>query len=151
MDSDVLSGYVIKLEMGLQKIRLTGHEKPDMEGNFCESMKTFIKEAEVEIAKIKMIEKRALSSVKDVTEYFHGDTAREGVQPFRIFMIVREFLGVLDHVCKEVGEMQNKTMTGTTRSFRIAATASLPVLNRFNLNLNHHSMSSDDESSYSTP
>lgn len=148
MDSDVLSGYVTKLEIGLHKIILAGHEKPDTQGNFFESMKMFLKEAEVEIEKIKVDEKKALASVREVTEYFHGDTAREGAQPFRIFTIVRDFLGVLDHVCKEVGQMQDRTMMGSAGSFRIAATASLPVFNRFNV---HQSISSDDESSYSSP
>ncbi|KAJ0469230.1 putative formin, FH2 domain-containing protein [Helianthus annuus] len=149
MDSDVLSGYVTKLEIGLQKIRISGHEKPDMQGNFFESMKKFLKEAEIEIAKIKIDERKALASVRDVTEYFHGDTAREGAQPFRIFMIVRDFLAVLDRVCKEVGQMQDRTMMGSARSFRIAPTASLPVLDRYNVH--HSTMSSDDESTYSSP
>ncbi|XP_076949924.1 formin-like protein 6 [Bidens hawaiensis] len=148
MDSDVLSGYVTKLEIGLQKIRITGHEKADTQGMFFESMKKFLKEAEIEIAKIKIDERKALASVRDVTEYFHGDTAREGVQPFRIFMIVRDFLGILDRVCKEVGQMQDRTVMGSARSFRIAPTASLPVLDRYNV---RHNISSDDESAYSSP
>lgn len=148
MDSDVLSGYVTKLEMGIHKIRITGNEKPEMQENFFKSMKMFLNEAEIEIAKIKIDERKALASVRDVTEYFHGDTAREGAQPFRIFMIVRDFLNVLDHVCKEVGQMQDRTMMGSGRSFKIGPTASLPVLNRFNM---HHNISSDEESSYSSP
>ncbi|XP_076905654.1 formin-like protein 6 [Bidens hawaiensis] len=148
MDSDVLSGYVTKPEIGLQKIRITGHEKADTQGMFFESMKKFLKEAEIEIAKIKIDERKALASVRDVTEYFHGDTAREGAQPFRIFMIVRDFLGILDRVCKEVGQMQDRTMMGSARSFRIAPTASLPVLDRYNV---HHDISSVDDSAYSSP
>lgn len=116
-------------------------------GNFFESMKMFIKEAEIEIAKIKIDERKALVSVKNVTEYFHGDTSREGAQPFRIFMIVRDFLGILDHVCKEVEQMQERTTVGSARSFRIPSTASLPVLNRYHV---PHCISSDEESSYSS-
>ncbi|KAJ9540821.1 LOW QUALITY PROTEIN: hypothetical protein OSB04_027327 [Centaurea solstitialis] len=149
MDSDVLSGYVVKLEMGLQKIRLAGHEKADMQGNFFDSMKIFLKAAEIEIAKIKIDERKALASVRDVTAYFHGDTAREGAQPFRIFMIVRDFLRILDQVCKEVSQMHDRSTVGSARSFRIPPTASLPVLSRYNV---HDSTSSDDdESSYSSP
>lgn len=145
MDSDVLSGYVTKLEMGLEKVRLVlQYEKSDMQGKFFNSMKMFLKEAEEEISRIKADERRALLHVKEVTEYFHGDTAKEEAHPLRIFMIVRDFLSILDHVCKEVGRMQERTMVGSARSFRISSTASLPVLNRYNV---RQYSSSDEESS----
>ncbi|XP_007047509.2 PREDICTED: formin-like protein 6 [Theobroma cacao] len=144
MDSDVLSSYVSKLEMGLEKVRLVlQYERPDMQGNFFNSMKMFLRDAEEEIAKIKADEIKALLLVKEVTEYFHGNAAKEEAHPFRIFMIVRDFLSILDHVCKEVGRMQDRTMVGSARSFRISATASLPVLSRYNV---RQDGSSDDES-----
>lgn len=144
MDSDVLSSYVTKLEMGLEKVRLVlQYERPEVQGKFFNSMKLFLKEAEAEIVRIKDDERRALFLVKEVTQYFHGDTAKEEAHPFRIFMIVRDFLATLDLVCKEVGKMQDKTMVGSARSFRISSTASLPVLNRYNV---RHDSSSDDES-----
>ncbi|XP_022775115.1 formin-like protein 6 [Durio zibethinus] len=144
MDSDVLSSYVSKLEMGLEMVGLIlQYEKPDMQGNFFNSMKMFLRDAEEEIAKIKAEERKALLLVKEVTEYFHGNAAKEEAHPFRIFMIVRDFLSILDHVCKEVGRMQDRTMVGSSRSFRISATASLPVLSRYNVKQDG---SSDDES-----
>ena len=103
----------------------------------------FLRDAEEEISKIKADERKALLLVKEVTEYFHGNAAKEEAHPFRIFMIVRDFLSILDHVCKEVGRMQDRTMVGSARSFRISATASLPVLNRYNV---RQDASSDDES-----
>ncbi|KAI8018606.1 Formin-like protein 6 [Camellia lanceoleosa] len=86
----------------------------------------------------------ALSLVKEVTEYFHGNAAKEEAHPLRIFMIVRDFLSILDNVCKEVGKLQDNTMVGSARSFRIPANASLPILNRYNV---RHDTSSDEESS----
>lgn len=144
MDSDVLSSYVSKLAMGLEKVRLVlQYDKPDVNGKFFNSMKLFLQEAEEEILRIKADERKALFLVKEVTEYFHGDTNKEEAHPFRIFMIVRDFLKVLDHVCKEVGNMQDRTLVGSARSFRIAATAPLPVLNRYNV---RQEDSSDDDS-----
>ncbi|KAI3813406.1 hypothetical protein L1987_18128 [Smallanthus sonchifolius] len=148
MDSDVLSGYVSKLETGLQKIRSEGDESQELEGNFHGSMRLFVKEAETELKKIKIDEQKAMACVKDVTEYFHGDTVKEGVYPLRIFMIVRDFLGILDHVCKEVGQMQDRIMVGSARSFRVPTSAPLPVVARYKT---RHSSSSDEESSYSSP
>ncbi|KAJ6930284.1 formin-like protein 6 [Populus alba x Populus x berolinensis] len=71
--------------------------------------------------------------MKEVTEYFHVHAMKEEVHPFRILMIVRYFQNVLDHVCKEVRKMQERTMVGSARSFMISATASLPILNRYNV------------------
>ncbi|GMH06361.1 hypothetical protein Nepgr_008201 [Nepenthes gracilis] len=134
MDSDVLGSYVSKLEDGLKKIgSVSQYEKPDMQGRFFESMKAFLKGAEEEIALIKGEERKALALVKEVTEYFHGDTAKEEAHPFRIFMIVRDFLSILDHVCKDVGRIQERTVMGSARSFRISANAPPPVLKRYNI------------------
>lgn len=146
MDSDVLSSYVSKLEKGLDKVRVAlQHEKSDMQGNFFHTTKLFLKKAEEEIEKIKADERKALFLVKEVTEYFHGNAAKEEAHPFRIFMIVRDFLNILDQVCREVGRMQQeRTVIGSSRSFRIAASASLPVLNRYNV---RQDRSSDEESS----
>lgn len=144
MDSDVLSSYVTKLEMGLEKVRLVlQYERPEMQGKFFSAMKLFLRDAEEDIVRIKADERKALFLVKEVTEYFHGDAAKEEAHPFRIFMIVRDFLAILDQVCKEVGRMQERTVMGSARSFRISATASLPVLNRYNV---RQDTSSDDES-----
>ncbi|XP_061365569.1 formin-like protein 6 [Gastrolobium bilobum] len=142
MDLDVLSSYVSKLEMGLDKVRLVlQYEKPDMQGNFFNSTKIFLKDAEKKIDWIKADERKALFLVKEVTEYFHGDTAKEEAHPFRVFMVVRDFLNILDQVCKEV--MQDRTVISSARSFRIAASASLPVLNRYHA---RQDRSSDEES-----
>lgn len=144
MDSDVLSSYLSKLETGLEKVRVVlQNQMPNIQGKFFESMRKFLKEAEEGITRIKAEERKALSLVKEVTEYFHGNTSKEEAHPFRIFMIVRDFLSILDNVCKEVGRMQDHRVVGASGSFRIPANASLPVLNRYNV---RRDSSSDDES-----
>ncbi|KAG6398200.1 hypothetical protein SASPL_139655 [Salvia splendens] len=135
MDSDVLSSYVSKLEMGLQKASMVmQYERQSTQGKFFSSMKEFLEEATDEIARIKAEERKALSLVKEVTAYFHGNAAKEEAHPFRIFMIVRDFLAILDNVCKDVGRMHDIATVGAGRSFRIPATASLPVLDRYHTN-----------------
>ncbi|KAK9749572.1 hypothetical protein RND81_02G135400 [Saponaria officinalis] len=144
MDADVLSSYVSKLEMGLEKVRLVlQQEKSDNENKFFESMKRFLKEAENQIARVKAHERRALAHVREVTEYFHGDTAKEEAHPLRIFLIVRDFLSLLDNVCKEVSKMDERSVMGTARSFRISAYPPPPVVTKFNVRRDD---SSGDES-----
>lgn len=134
MDFDVLRGYVNKLETGLEKIKsVLQLERQCTQGQrFFMTMQGFLKEAEKEIERVKGEEKRALGRVKDITDYFHGDAAKEEAHPPRIFLVVRDFLSTLDHVCKEVGRIQqDRTVIGSARSFRISATTSLPVLSLY--------------------
>ncbi|KAL2531788.1 Formin-like protein 6 [Abeliophyllum distichum] len=86
MDSDVLSSYVSKLEMGLEKVRLIlQHEKQSIQSRFYDSMKMFLKEAEEEISRIKSEERKALSLVKEVTEYFPWGRCKGGGPSFENF------------------------------------------------------------------
>lgn len=130
MDFDVLHGYVSKLETGLGKIKsVLQLEKQCTQGlKFFTTMHDFLKEAEQEIEQVRCEEKRALGRVKEITEYFHGNVAKEEAHPLRIFMVVRDFLSTLDHVCREVSQ-QDRTFVGSARSFRISATSALPILN----------------------
>ncbi|KAJ3673975.1 hypothetical protein LUZ60_005967 [Juncus effusus] len=133
MDSDVLSSYVSKLESGLERISsVIQLERECSEGRkFFDSFKGFLIEAGREIKRVREEEKRVILHVKEITEYFHGDAGRAESHPLRIFMVVRDFLAILDNVCKEVGRMQDRTFVGSARSFRVSASASLPVLNRY--------------------
>ncbi|CAN6485725.1 unnamed protein product [Victoria cruziana] len=129
MDSDVLASSVRKLAAGLEKVsdalRLSG----DDEGNaqFASSMSSFKTNAEEEIVRIRTEENAALSHVKEITEYFHGNAAREEAHPFRIFVIVSDFLDVLDRVCKQVGRMQLQTaVPGGGRQLPVPTNPILP-------------------------
>ncbi|KAK4349338.1 hypothetical protein RND71_032093 [Anisodus tanguticus] len=107
MDSDILSNEVAKLAAGVAKI--TDVLKLNQELVFGESwtkfsgsMNGFLKIAEGEIINIQAQEDVALSMVKELTEYFHGDlAAKEESRLIRIFMVVRDFLSILDQVCKD--------------------------------------------------
>ncbi|XP_065016556.1 formin-like protein 8 [Musa acuminata AAA Group] len=148
MDSDVLSSYVLRLDIGLQKIKsVLQLEKSCTQGmKFFDTMKVFLEEAERKIDHVKAEEKRVMNIVKETTEYFHGDAAKEA-HPLRIFMVVRDFLSVLDNVCKEVGRLQERTSMGSARSFRISVNASLPVLQRYEQRRVVQSDDDDDSSS----
>ncbi|XP_009395610.2 formin-like protein 8 [Musa acuminata AAA Group] len=149
MDSDVLSSYVLRLDIGLQKIKsVLQLEKSCTQGmKFFDTMKVFLEEAETKIDHVKAEEKRVMNIVKETTEYFHGDAAKEEAHPLRIFMVVRDFLSVLDNVCKEVGRLQERTSMGSARSFRISVNASLPVLQRYEQRRVVQSDDDDDSSS----
>ncbi|XP_062204896.1 formin-like protein 4 [Phragmites australis] len=147
MDFDVLHGYVSKLEAGLGKIKsvIQLEKQCTQVQKFFVTMHDFLKEAELEIEHVRCEEKRALGRVKGITEYFHGDAAKEEAHPLRIFMVVRDFLSMLDHVCREISQ-QDRKVVGSTRSFRMSTTA-MPVLNTRSQH-GRESNSDDDSSSW---
>ncbi|KAG6403527.1 hypothetical protein SASPL_135751 [Salvia splendens] len=118
MDAEVLSTYVAKLAKGMRNVKEI--LELDESGNrFAESMNGFAKNAEEEICRIQAQESLALSLVKEITEYFHGNSAMEEPHPFRIFMVVRDFLTVLDRVCKEVGMINERTIISSAHRFPV--------------------------------
>nr|KYP40396.1 Formin-like protein 1 [Cajanus cajan] len=132
MDSDTLSCDVAKLARGIEKVVQVvklNEESPlkDTNQNFFDAMKGFLKRGEQEILAIQAHEKNALSSVKEITEYFHGNSAKEEAHPFRIFMVVRDFLSILDGVCKEVGKVNERTLVGSRQSVMPA----IPIMPTF--------------------
>ncbi|KAM4105754.1 hypothetical protein ACB094_04G016300 [Castanea mollissima] len=154
MDSDVLSNEVAKLAEGISKISEVVKLNEELalketSRKFSESMNVFLKKAGEEIVKIQAQEKVALSLVKEITEYFHGNSAKEEAHPFRIFLVVRDFLSTLDQVCKEVGKVNERTIVGSSRQFPMPVNPTLPpVFPEFNGR--QHYGSSDDESSSSS-
>ncbi|KAK8913684.1 Formin-like protein 1 [Platanthera zijinensis] len=152
MDSEVLSSYVSKLAGGIGKIgdvlRLKEEELSSSRSGFHEAVSAFMKKAEDEIIRIQAQESVALSLVKEITEYFHGNSAKEEAHPFRIFMVVRDFLSILDQVCREVGKITDRTIASSTRQFPVPVNPTLPSL--FPKLRALRPESSDDESSASS-
>lgn len=146
MDSDVLSIDVAKLATGISKIREViklneGIALKDNSCKFSESMNEFLKKAEEEIVRIQAQDRVALSMVKEITGYFHGNSAQEEAHPFRIFMVVRDFLSILDQVCKEVAKVNKRAIYSSARPLQNPPPP--PVFP--GLNVRQHYSSSDGE------
>ncbi|TVU18429.1 hypothetical protein EJB05_34530, partial [Eragrostis curvula] len=106
IDINRLSRTVSDLGVGLGKVhdvlRLNSMvTSVESARRFHNSMSTFLRQAEEEILKIQSQESTCLSSVKEMAEYFHGDSANDEAHMFRVFASVREFLVMLDRICKE--------------------------------------------------
>ncbi|KAK1412696.1 hypothetical protein QVD17_34150 [Tagetes erecta] len=143
MDSEVLKADVTRLSNGIANmidvVKLLEGTK------FSDSMSGFLKIAQPEVIKIQVQESETLSLVKQITEYFHGDSAKEEAHPLRIFMVVRDFLTVLDTVCKEVGMVNDRMVANSVHKSSVPVNPALAFDGR-----RHYSSSDDDESSSSS-
>ncbi|OIT04095.1 PREDICTED: formin-like protein 11 [Nicotiana attenuata] len=122
MDLDVIASSVSNLSEGMNKIKaLVTNDLPAVEkngGNFVHSMTAFLNYAERKLRELQEDENRVLLRVREVTEYFHGNVSKEESNPLRIFVIVRDFLGVLDHVCKELRSSKTPNSPNPLAPFR---------------------------------
>nr|GMD10774.1 formin-like protein 11 [Ipomoea batatas] len=101
LDLDALISCVSNLSGGIANTQnLLVLIKDDDEDKFVDAMRAFLKHAERSLKEVREDEHRALLGVRQITEYFHGDdvSKEESNNPLRIFVIVRDFLGMLDRV-----------------------------------------------------
>ncbi|KAJ9153706.1 hypothetical protein P3X46_027120 [Hevea brasiliensis] len=110
VDPDSLTGTVAKLGNSLLKTQ--DFLNKDMkslgeDSKFHETLKSVVQNAEVDIMWLLEEEKRIMALVKSTGDYFHGNAGKD--EGLRLFVIVRDFLIILDKVCKQVGEAQKRS------------------------------------------
>ncbi|XP_058107224.1 formin-like protein 3 isoform X2 [Magnolia sinica] len=151
-DADTLTNSVEHLGHGLLKTKdfLNSLLKSSAEEDgFLRALKGSIEQAEVDVHWLLTEEKRIRSLVKSTTDYFHGQAGKD--EGFHLFVIVRDFLGLVDKICKDVEKEALKKVRKTPSVNKEAPTVP-PVLDPRKLlfpAIRDHRMdssSSDDES-----
>ncbi|XVF02354.1 hypothetical protein REPUB_Repub04eG0168200 [Reevesia pubescens] len=82
----------------------------DGKGGFMQEMKGFIDDAEEDLKDIREEQKRVMDLVKRTTEYYQAGASKD---PFHVFVIVRDFLGMVDQVCVEIARNQQRRKSPT--------------------------------------
>ncbi|KAJ8763730.1 hypothetical protein K2173_003512 [Erythroxylum novogranatense] len=158
LDADVLTSSVSKLRQSLTKTKAfieSDMKNLEEDGEFYNSLLSFIDRAESDVMWLSEEEKRIMALVKGTADYFHGQAGRE--EGLRLFTIVRDFLVMLDKVCKEVREQRAAKPSKAFRQEAPASSATSKENNQSDLHLQQlfpstagrridHS-SSDEESS----
>ncbi|XP_062218256.1 formin-like protein 10 [Phragmites australis] len=108
LDAEALSASVVNLRHELMKAKEVLNEIATLEetSGFRHSLECFVEHAEKETNFLLKEEKRLRSLVNKTIRYFHGNDAKD--DGFQLFVIVRDFLVMLDKACKEVGALQKK-------------------------------------------
>ena len=103
LDTDILTGTVAKLGHALDKagnILRSEMENIPPDNGFHQALRSFVQNAEVDVRWLHEEEIRIMALVKSSADYFHGKSGKD--EGLRLFVIVRDFLIILDKVCKEV-------------------------------------------------
>lgn len=103
IDADGLTSSVSKLGHALVKTRdflKTEMTSLDEDSEFHTKLACFVEEAEADIGHHIEREKSTMALIKSTADYFHGKAGRE--EGLRLFVIVRDFLIMLDKVCNGI-------------------------------------------------
>ncbi|KAK4769852.1 hypothetical protein SAY87_030384 [Trapa incisa] len=124
-DADSLSVSVSKLETSLVKAcEFLNKEMKSMEDSkFSKSLSGFVERMESEVTRIKEEEKRIAALVESTADYFHGNAGKS--EGLRLFVIVKDFLMMLDKVCREVRD-SGVLLTRTTKKETSTASTESP-------------------------
>ncbi|KAL9232387.1 hypothetical protein vseg_007502 [Gypsophila vaccaria] len=103
LDSDSVTGTIVKLGNGLLKAKnFLNKEMSEVseDNGFHKALKSFVEHTEGDVMHLLDEEKRIMALVKSTADYFHGSSGKE--EGLRLFVIVRDFLIMLEKVCREV-------------------------------------------------
>ncbi|CAO2813280.1 unnamed protein product [Amaranthus hypochondriacus] len=103
VDGDGLTATVSKLGQSLMKTKTfleNEMENPEGDSGFYQALVSFVQHAEGEATWLLEEEQRISGLVRKTADYFHGNAGRE--EGLRLFIIVRDFLLLLDKICAEI-------------------------------------------------
>uniref|UniRef100_I1PII3 Formin-like protein n=1 Tax=Oryza glaberrima TaxID=4538 RepID=I1PII3_ORYGL len=104
-DADALTITVASLGHRLVKANeflSTGMRSLEEDSGFQRRLASFVQQSQEQVTRLLEDEKRLRSLVRATVDYFHGSTGKD--EGLRLFVVVRDFLGILDKVCREVKE-----------------------------------------------
>lgn len=88
-------------------------------GRFVFEMKGFLEDAEEELKAMTKEQNRVMEFVKATTEYYQGGASKnKGAHPFQLFVVVKDFLGMVDQACVEISRnvQRRKAVTASLGS-----------------------------------
>ncbi|GAB2285304.1 Formin-like protein 5 [Dionaea muscipula] len=123
IEADALTTTVSKLGSSLLKSKdflnkqMQNAEEEEVESRFYRVLADFVEHAEGEITQLLEDEKKVMDLVRSTVDYFHGNSGKE--EGLRLFVIVRDFLIMLDKICTQ---MKTAAASASSSKPRDAAT-----------------------------
>ena len=126
LDANEITNAVSKLGHGLLRTKNFLNSVEDDNSEFHRVFKSFVETAENEITWLLEEEKRIMGMVKSTVDYFHGSAAGKD-EGLRLFVIVRDFLIMVDKACTEVRKSTKVVVTATKAQHPTNSNKSSPL------------------------
>ncbi|BAT74621.1 Formin-like protein [Vigna angularis] len=98
-----LSTRLVKVQ---ELVSLCGNNE---EGHFVKEMDHFLRNAEEELKLLREKQTSVLQLIKKTTQYYQGGASKETAEDnLHLFVIVKDFLGMVDQVCIEIARDMQK-------------------------------------------
>jgi hypothetical protein len=110
IDLDTLMKSISNLSRGLAQLRnLVEKDLPSNEKNkeFLQYMAAFLNYAENTMQELEVGKGQVLQHVEELTEYYHGEVGKDESNLLHIFVIIKDFLGLLHKVCREMRDSKH--------------------------------------------
>ncbi|KAL8518901.1 hypothetical protein ACS0TY_010018 [Phlomoides rotata] len=109
LDYDLLVKSSSALGSQVVEIRRLVMQCGGSDGGFEREMNAFLDTAELEIRIVEEEQSKVMELVKKTTDYYQAGSSKDkGRNPLQMFVIVRDFLGMVDQVCIDVARNVQK-------------------------------------------
>lgn len=98
-------------------------------GGFAAEMRRFLGAAEEEMEAVRDEKARVMEMVKKTTEYYQRGSSNDRTwAPLQVFVVVKDFLGMIDEACVEIARnLQKKRPAGSSLPSRTVRFPKLPA------------------------
>ncbi|KAJ0094116.1 hypothetical protein Patl1_16261 [Pistacia atlantica] len=116
IDYDTFSSTCSSLSARAAEIReLVSECSADGGGGFVKEMKVFLDAAENELKVLREEQTRVMQLVRKTTEYYQAGAAKnKGAHQLQLFVIIKDFLGMVDQVCVEIARNLQRRRASTS-------------------------------------
>lgn len=130
LDHDVLDKSISALAAQAREIRSILRQCDGGDGGFETELNGFLGTAELMMKVVREEQTRAMELVKKTTDYYQAGSSKDkGANPFQLFVIVRDFLGMVDQVCIDIA--RNVQRRKSAPSFAESSSPGSPRVFRF--------------------
>ncbi|CAA7014381.1 unnamed protein product [Microthlaspi erraticum] len=116
VDYETVVATCSALEVRARDARVVIAECEEEGGRFVKKMTTFLDSVEEEVKMAREEERRVMEFVKRTTEYYQAGANSKGKSPLHLFVIVRDFLNMVDKVCLEIMRNMQRRKIGSSES-----------------------------------
>uniref|UniRef100_A0A0D3BV41 Formin-like protein n=1 Tax=Brassica oleracea var. oleracea TaxID=109376 RepID=A0A0D3BV41_BRAOL len=133
IDYDSFVATTLALGTRLKETKRLLEQSKGKEDGCLTKLRSFFESAEEELRVITEEQLRIMDLVKKTTNYYQAGALKER-NLFQLFVIIRDFLGMVDNACSEIARSQRKqrpaaTVAGASTSTAATPTAAAPQRN----------------------